>query len=187
MGDYMTKLIKKDIKNKKKQEKLEYWHPTNLGNKLYTISVNSHKYRVSNAIFMGVLSALLIATLVRFLFILHNWLTISISSIAIVLCVVWMILAIKRSLIKVEYTLYENYIVKSFEDWDDYADHLKYTGYKISTTLIDKLFKPRTSTIYLFYDDKRLPYLKLSCIEEDAQKVADIILDAIKARQKKAE
>lgn len=182
----MKKLIKKDIKSKKKQEKLEYWHPSNLGKKLYDISVNTRKYRLSNAIFMGILSALLIATLVQFILIFKNWLVVLISSLTIVLCIVWMVLALKRSLVKVEYTLYENYLVKSFEDWDDYADHLKYRGYKISSTLIDKMFKPRTSTIYLFYNDKRLPYIKLSCIEEDVEKVMEIVSAAIKNRQNSA-
>ena len=98
-----------------------------------------------------------------------------------------MILAIKKSLIKVNYTLYENYIVKSIEDWDDYADHLNFTGYKISTSLADRLFKPKTSTIYLFYNDKTLPIVKLSCIEEDCENVIKIILNTINIRKNQAE
>lgn len=175
-------LIQQDIKSNK-SSKIK--NERELGNQIYNISVNTKKYRISNAIFMGILLFLLILTLIRFIVIFKNWLVITISIIASISCVIWMILAIKKSLIKVNYTLYENYLVKSIEDWDDYADHLNFTGYKIKTSLADKLFKPKTSTIYLFYNNKQLPILKLSCIEEDCEKVMHIILHTINTRKDK--
>lgn len=178
----MSNLIKKDIS--KKTDKSFSITP---GKKIHSISVNPRKYRLSSAIFMGILSVLLIATFVRFIFIFRNWLVISISVLAIASCLIWMILALERSLIKVEYTIYDNCIVKSFEDCDDCADHSKFVGYKLKTSLIDKMFKPKTSTLILFYNDTQLPYVKLSCIQEDVQAVVDILLKTIKQYRAKLE
>ena len=177
-------LIQQDI-NSNKGSKIK--EERELGKKIYDIRVNTTKYKISNAIFMGILLFLLCLTLIRFIVIFKNWLVITISIIASISCVIWMILAIKKSLIKVNYVLYENYLVKSIEDWDDYANHLDFTGYKIKTSVTDKIFKPKTSTIYLFYNDKKLPILKLSCIEEDCEKVMRIILNTINARKKEKE
>jgi hypothetical protein len=48
-------------------------------------------------------------------------------------------------------------------------------GYKIKTAIVDKMFKPKTKTIILYYNDKYLPYLKLSCISEDTTKLIELI------------
>ena len=118
------------------------------------------KYRKTNAVVMSILSSILILIFVRFVLIFNNWVVTVISFITIFCCILWTILAVKKSLIKVEYSLYENYILKAYEDACTYADNSKFTGYKIKTSLVDKMFKPKTQTIILYYKDKFLPYLK---------------------------
>lgn len=149
--------------------------PPVLGKKVHEIKVDVEKYRKTNAIIMSILSAILILIFVRFISVFNHWLVITISFIAILCCIVWTILAVKKSLIRVEYTLYENYVLKAYEDACTYADNSKFKGYKIKTAIVDKMFKPRTQTLILYYNDKYLPYLKLSCISEDITKLITLI------------
>ena len=158
-------LIKQDSHNQKTH--LPHKHinecPPVLGKKIHSIKVDVEKYRKTNAIIMSVLSFVLIMIFVRFVLIFNNWIVTVISFITILCCIIWTIFAVKKSLIKVEYTLYEHYILKAYEDACTYADNSKFTGYKIKTSLVDKMFKPKTQTIILYYKDKFLPYLK--CFE----------------------
>ena len=149
--------------------------PPILGKKIHEIKVDVEKYRKTNAIIMSVLSAILILIFVRFILIFNHWLVITISFTTILSCIVWTIFAVKKSLIKVEYTLYENYVLKAYEDACTYANNSKFMGYKIKTAIVDKMFKPKTQTIILYYNDKLLPYLKLSCISEDTAKLIELI------------
>ena len=66
-------------------------------------------------------------------------------------------------------------MLKAYEDACTYADNSKFIGYKIKTTIADKMFKPKTQTIILYYNDKLLPYLKLSCISEDVNNLIELI------------
>ncbi len=170
-------LIKQDIHQQKTQSPHKHINecPPVLGKKIHEIKVDVEKYRKTNAIIMGVLSAILILIFVRFILIFNHWLVITISSATILSCIVWTIFAVKKSLIKVEYTLYENYVLKSYEDACTYGDNSKFIGYKIKTAIVDKMFKPKTKTIILYYNDKLLPYLKLSCISEDVNELINLI------------
>ena len=171
-------LIKQDVHQKKVHNPRKTINecPPILGKKVHSIKVDVEKYRKTNAIVMSVLSAILILIFVRFVLIFNNWVVTVIAFITIVCCMLWTILAVKKSLIKVEYTLYEHYMLKAYEDACTYADNSKFTGYKIKTSLADKMFNPKTKTIILYYNDKLLPYLKLSCISEDVNKLIAIIL-----------
>ena len=170
-------LIKQDIHQQKTHSPHKHINecPPVLGKKVHEIKVDVEKYRKTNAIIMSVLSAILILIFVRFISIFDHWLVISISFTAILCCIVWTIFAVKKSLIKVEYTLYENYVLKSYEDACTYADNSKFMGYKIKSTLADKMFKPKTQTIIFYYNDKLLPCLKLSCISEDVNELITLI------------
>ncbi len=170
-------LIKQDIHQQKTQSPHKHINecPPILGKKIHEIKVDVEKYRKTNAIIMSVLSAILILIFVRFILIFNHWLVITISFTTILSCIVWTIFAVKKSLIKVEYTLYENYVLKAYEDACTYGDNSKFMGYKIKTAIVDKMFKPKTKTIILYYNDKLLPYLKLSCISEDTTKLIALI------------
>ena len=170
-------LIKQDALHQKTQSPHKHINecPPVLGKKIHEIKVDVEKYRKTNAIIMSILSAILILIFVRFISIFNHWLVVTISFVAILCCIVWTVLAVKKSLIRVEYTLYENYILKAYEDACTYADNSKFTGYKIKISLADKIFKPKTQTIILYYNDKYLPYLKLSCISEDVNKLISLI------------
>ena len=170
-------LIKQDIHQQKTQSPHKHINecPPVLGKKIHEIKVNVEKYRKTNAVIMSVLSAILILIFVRFVLIFNHWIVISISFVTILCCIIWTILAVKKSLIKVEYTLYENYVLKSYEDACTYADNSKFAGYKIKTSIVDKMFKPKTQTIILYYNDKLLPYLKLSCISENVTELIALI------------
>jgi hypothetical protein len=159
--------------------------PPVLGKKIHEIKLDVEKYRKTNAIIMSILSFILIMIFVRFILIFNHWLVIIISFTTILSCIVWTIFALKKSLIKVEYTLYENYMLKAYEDACTYADNSKFIGYKIKTTLADKMFKPKTQTLILYYNDKYLPYLKLSCISEDVNELIDLIQQYCKKDTKK--
>lgn len=180
-------LIKQDIYHKKTNTPHKHINecPPILGKKIHDINVDVEKYRKTNAIIMSALSAILILIFVRFILIFNHWLVITISFTTILCCIVWTIFAVKKSLIKVEYVLYENYILKAYEDACTYADNSKFMGYKIKTTLADKMFKPKTQTIILYYNDKLLPYLKLSCISEDVNQVIKLILKHCQPATKK--
>ena len=180
-------LIQQDIIQQKTHSPHKHINecPPILGNKIHEINVDVEKYRKTNAIIMSVLSFALIMIFVRFILIFNHWLVIAISFTTILSCIVWTIFAVKKSLIKIEYTLYENYILKAYEDACTYADNSKFIGYKIKTTFADKMFKPYTKTIILYYDDKFLPYLKLSCISEDVNKLIDLIQQYCKKTIKK--
>lgn len=170
-------LIKQDIHQQKTQTPHKHINecPPVLGKKIHNINVDVQKYRKTNAIVMSILSAILILIFVRFILIFNHWLVITISFTTILCCIVWTIFAVKKSLIKVEYTLYENYVLKAYEDACTYADNSKFMGYKIKTSIVDKMFKPKTQTLILYYNDKLLPYLKLSCISEDTNKLITLI------------
>ena len=170
-------LIKQDARQQKTHNPHKHINecPPILGKKIHEIKVDVEKYRKTNAIIMSILSAILILMFVRFVSIFNHWLVITISFIAILSCIVWTILAVKKSLVTVEYTLYENYMLKSYEDACTYADNSKFMGYKIKTAIVDKMFKPKTKTIILYYNDKLLPYLKLSCISEDVNELIMLI------------
>ena len=180
-------LIKQDVH----QQKVHNPHktinecPPILGKKIHSIKVDVEKYRKTNAIVMSVLSAILILIFVRFVLIFNNWIVTVVAFITIVCCILWTILAVKKSLIKVEYTLYEHYMLKAYEDACTYADNSKFTGYKIKTSLADRMFKPKTKTLILYYNDKLLPYLKLSCIKEDINNVVKIVLKHCQPNTKK--
>jgi len=171
-------LLKQDIHQQKAPTPHKHINecPPILGQKVHEIDVNVDKYRKTNAIIMSILSSILILIFVRFISIFSHWLVIAISFVTILCCIVWTILAVKKSLIKVEYVIYENYIVKAYEDACTYADNSKFIGYKIKTSIVDKMFKPKTQTLILYYKDKLLPYLKLSCISEDMDKLINIVL-----------
>ena len=171
-------LIKQDIHQQKTHSPHKHINecPPILGHKVHQIDVNIEKYRKTNAIIMSILSAMLILIFVRFISIFNHWLVVTISFITILCCIIWTILAVKKSLIKVEYVIYENYVVKAYEDACTYADNSKFIGYKVKTSLADKMFRPKTKTLILYYKDKFLPYLKLSCINEDIEKLVNIIL-----------
>ena len=175
-------LIQKNIKQNKDKRSTHTCSccPPVLGKKLYNINIEKQKYVRANAIVMSILSALLILTLVRFIITFRHWLVITIAFVTILCCIIWTILAVKRSLIKIEYTIYEHYIVKSHEDWNAYGDMKKFKGYKIKTTLLDKLFKPKTQTLIVYFNDKYLPYLKLSCINDDMAKIIKVIINKTK-------
>lgn len=173
-------LIKKDIKQKNNKSPVCAYCPPILGKKLYDINIASRKYVRANTIVMSILSILLILTLVQFIVTFNNWLVITISFITILCCIIWATLAVKRSLLKIEYVIYENYIVQSYEDWSAYGDMKKFKGYKIKTTLLDKLFKPKTQTLIIYFNDKYLPYLKLSCINDDMNKIVDTLINKTK-------
>lgn len=179
------KLIKQDINQRKTQTATKHINecPPILGKKIHSISVDAQKYRKTNAIVMSILTAVLILTLVNFVITFNHWLVITIAFVTILCIIIWTILAVKKSLIKVEYVVYENYILKAYEDWCAYADNKKFRGYKIKTTLADKMFKPKTKTLILYYNDKTLPYLKLSCINEDIEKLIDLILKYCKKKK----
>ncbi|MFQ6723936.1 MAG: hypothetical protein ACLRFE_01195 [Clostridia bacterium] len=170
-------LIKQDIHQQKTQSPHKHISecPPVLGKKIHEIKVDVEKYRKTNAIIMSVLSSILILIFVRFILIFNHWLVITISFTTILCCIVWTIFAVKKSLIKVEYTLYENYVLKAYEDACTYADNSKFMGYKIKTSIVDKMFKPKTKTIILYYSNKYLPYLKLSCISEDTTELIELI------------
>lgn len=170
-------LIKQDIHQQKTNLPTKHINecPPVLGKKIHQISIDVEKYRKTNAIIMSILSAILILTLVYFIITFNHWLVITISFITILCCIVWTVLAVKKSLIKVEYVLYENYVIKAYEDSCTYGDNSKFMGYKIKTAIVDKMFKPKTKTIILYYNDKLLPYLKLSCISEDTTKLIALI------------
>lgn len=180
-------LIKQDITHQKTNNPHKHINecPPILGKRIHSIDIDVQKYRKTNAVVMSVLSAILILIFVRFISIFNHWLVITISFVTILCCIIWTILAVKKSLIKVEYILYENYILKAYEDACTYADNSKFTGYKIKTSLVDKMFKPRTKTIILYYNDKLLPYLKLSCISEDVNKLIILIQKYCKKDMKK--
>ena len=171
-------LIKQDIQQQKTNIATKHINecPPILGKKVHEVKVDVQKYRKTNAVLMSVLSAFLILIFVRFISIFNHWLVITISFVTILCCIIWTILAVKKSLIRVEYTLYENYIIKAYEDSCTYAKNCKFTGYKIKTSIVDKMFKPKTQTLILYYKDKCLPYLKLSCISEDVNKLVNLIL-----------
>ena len=170
-------LIKQDITHQKTRSPHKHINecPPILGKKIYEIKVDVEKYRKTNAVIMSVLSFVLIMIFVRFILIFNHWLVITISFITILCCIMWTVLAVKKSLIKVKYILYENCILKAYEDGCTYADNAKFVGYKIKTTLVDKMFKPKTQTLILYYNDKFLPYLKLSCISEDVNELIILI------------
>lgn len=180
-------LIKQDALHQKTKSPHKHINecPPVLGKKVHEIKVDVEKYRKTNAIIMSVLSAILILIFVRFILIFNHWLVIAISFTTILSCIVWTIFAVKKSLIKVEYTLYENYVLKAYEDACTYADNSKFTGYKIKTSLSDKMFKPKTKTLILYYNDKLLPYLKLSCISEDVNELITLIQQYCKKSNKK--
>lgn len=180
-------LIKQDVHQQKTHNPHKHINecPPVLGKKIHEIKVDVEKYRKTNAIIMSVLSAILILIFVRFILIFNHWLVITISFTTILSCIVWTIFAVKKSLIKVEYTLYENYVLKAYEDACTYADNSKFMGYKIKTAIVDKMFKPKTQTIILYYNDKLLPYLKLSCISEDTTKLIELIQQYCKKDNKK--
>ena len=182
-----NKLIKQDIHQQKTHSPHKHINecPPVLGKKVHEIKVNAEKYRKSNAVIMAVLSSILILAFVRFISIFNHWLVITISFITILCCIIWTILAVKKSLVKVQYTLYENYILKAYEDACTYGDNSKFIGYKIKTSLADKMFKPKTQTIILYYKDKYLPYLKLSCISEDVNELIMLIQQYCKKDSKK--
>ena len=170
-------LIKQDIHQQKTHSPHKHINecPPVLGKKVHEIQVDVNKYRKTNAIIMSALSFMLIMIFVRFILLFNHWLVVTISFVTILCCIVWTIFAVKKSLIKVEYTLYENYILKAYEDGCTYADNSKFTGYKIKTAIVDKMFKPKTQTLILYYNDKYLPYLKLSCINEDVNKLIALV------------
>ena len=180
-------LLKQDIHQQKTHLPTKHIDecPPILGKKIHSVSIDVQKYRKTNAIIMSVLSALLILIFVRFVSIFRHWLVISISFTAILCCIVWTVLAVKKSLIKVEYILYENYMVKSYQDWCAYGDNAKFKGYKIKTSLVDKMSKPNTQTLILYYSDKYLPFLKLSCISEDVPQLIELIQKHCKKAQSK--
>ena len=111
-------LIKQDIYSQKINTPHKHVNecPPILGKKVYDVKVDVNKYRKTNAIIMSVLSAILILIFVRFISIFTHWLVITISFITILCCIIWTILAVKKSLIKVQYILYENYMLKAYED-----------------------------------------------------------------------
>ena len=170
-------LIKQDALSQKTHNPHKHINecPPVLGKKIHEIDVDVQKYRKSNAVFMSILSAILVLIFVRFILIFNHWWVISIAFITILCCVLWTILAVKKSMIRVEYVLYENYMLKAYEDSCTYGDNSKFMGYKIKTSIVDKMFKPKTKTIILYYKDKLLPYLKLSCIIEDTSKLIKLI------------
>ena len=170
-------LIKQDIHQQKTQAPHKHINecPPVLGKKIHDINVDVQKYRKTNAVVMSILSAILILIFVRFILIFNHWLVVTISFTTILCCIVWTIFAVKKSLIKVEYTLYENYILKAYEDACTYGDNSKFMGYKIKTSIVDKMFKPKTQTLILYYNDKLLPYLKLSCISENVNELITLI------------
>lgn len=180
-------LIKQDITHQKAHNPHKHINecPPILGKRIHSIDVDVQKYRKTNAVVMSVLSAILILIFVRFISIFNHWLVITISFVTILCCIIWTILAVKKSLIKVEYVLYENYIVKAYEDACTYGDNSKFMGYKIKTSIVDKMFKPATKTIILYYNDKLLPYLKLSCISEDVNKLIILIQKYCNNKEKK--
>lgn len=179
-------LIKQDIKQKylktSNLSKPQNDCPPILGKKLYNIKIDTNKYIKSNAIFVGILCALLVLSLVKFIITFNHWLVITIAFTAILSIIVWTVLSVKRSLIKVEYSIYENYLIKAYEDWCTYASHEKFMGYKLKRTILDRLTKRKTYTLILYYSDKYLPVLKLSCIDDDVQKIIDIIIKCNKAK-----
>ncbi len=180
-------LIKQDVHQQKAHNPHKHINecPPVLGKKVHSIKLDVEKYRKTNAVVMSVLSAILILIFVRFVLIFNNWVVTVIAFITIFCCILWTILAVKKSLIKVEYTLYENYILKAYEDACTYADNSKFTGYKIKTAIVDRMFKPKTKTIILYYNDKLLPYLKLSCISEDVNKLITLILKYCNKKESK--
>ncbi len=180
-------LIKQDIHQQKTKSPHKHINecPPILGQKIHDIKIDVEKYRKTNAIIMSILSAILILIFVRFIVVFNHWLVVTISFVTILCCIVWTIFAVKKSLVKVEYVLYENYMLKAYEDACTYADNSKFKGYKIKTSLVDKMFKPHTQSIILYYDDKFLPYLKLSCISEDVNELIDLIQKYCKNKTKK--
>ncbi len=170
-------LIKQDITQQKTHTPHKHINecPPVLGKKVHEVKVDVEKYRKTNAIIMSVLSFALIMIFIRFILIFNHWWVITISFVTILCCIVWTIFAVKKSLIKVEYTLYEHYMLKAYEDACTYANNSKFTGYKIKTSLVDKMFNPKTQTLILYYNDKYLPYLKLSCISEDVTELITLI------------
>ena len=170
-------LIKQDITQQKTHTPHKHINecPPILGKKVHEIKIDAEKYRKTNAIIMSVLSFALIMIFIRFVLIFNHWLIITISFMTILCCIIWTIFAVKKSLISVQYVLYENYIIKAYEDACTYANNSKFIGYKIKTSLIDKMFKPKTQTLILYYNDKFLPYLKLSCISENVDTLVKLI------------
>lgn len=170
-------LIKQDIHQQKTHSPHKHINecPPVLGKKIHEIKVDVEKYRKTNAIIMSVLSFALIMIFVRFILVFNNWIVTTISFVTILCCIIWTIFAVKKSLIRVEYILYENCILKAYEDGCTYGDNSKFMGYKIKTTLVDKMLKPKTQSVILYYNDKFLPYLKLSCISEDVNELITLI------------
>ncbi len=171
-------LIKQDIDIKKNHSVTKNINqaPPILGKKIYSIKVDAQKYRKANSIVISILTFALILSLVNFIITFNHWLVVSIAFTTILCFIIWAILAVKKSLIKVEYVLYENYVIKAYEDWYACVDISKFIGYKIKSTFTDKIFKPVTKTLILYFNDKEISHLKLNCINDDLDKIINLIL-----------
>lgn len=167
------KLARSPKKKVKRHKKLE--HP-NFGQPVYNINIVKQKYVKSNAIIMSILSILLILTLVRFILTFNHWLVITIASTASFCCMIWVIFAVKRSMLRVELCIYEKYLVKCFEDSYIYCKHNKMIGYKIKTSLLDRMFKPKTKTLIVYYNSKTVPNIKMSCIKDNFDKIIELLV-----------
>ncbi len=180
-------LIKENIKQKSKNEQSrpksvkkskrvkKPAHP-DFGEVAYNVNIAKQKYVKTNTVIMSILTILLVLTLIRFVFTFHHWLVLTIAFTASFCCILWVIFAIKRSMVRVELCIYEKYLVKHFEDSCVYCEHKLMSGYKIKTNILDKLFKPKTKTLIVYYNNKVLPYVRMSCIDDDMDKIIDLII-----------
>lgn len=175
-------LIQQNIKQKrnssaKKQKKVKKPLHPDFGEVVYDVNIAKQKYIKTNTVIMSILTILLVLTLIRFVFTFHHWLILTIAFTASFCCILWVIFAIKRSMVKVELCIYEKYLVKQFEDACVYCEHKLMTGYKIKTNILDKMFKPKTKTLIVYYNNKVLPYIRMSCIEDDMDKIVATLVE----------
>ena len=179
--------MKKKDKKKKVKSVLGVPIDYDFGKKVKDISIDINKYKDSRLVLLILLNIMLICTLGYYLSIVSNALLISISIFTVSVCIGWSIFSYKKGVIKIKYTLYENVIVKNFDNFKNIGILQDLTGYRVVKTLLDKYGKNKTKSLVLRFSNKLCPKLVLTCIDEDIDEILNLIHKLRKVGKKKQE
>lgn len=146
-----------------------------LGKEVKQISMDKDKYKVTNLVLLILLNIVLVGTIAYLLSIMHNALLIAISIFTIIVCLVWSIISYKKGIVNIKYIIYENAIVKDYDDASNVGELDKLIGIRIYTSFIDKIGNNKTKTLVLRFNNKWCNKIVLHCVTEEIDSVIDVI------------
>lgn len=167
-------MVKKE-KQKKVKSVLGVPVDFDLGKQIKEISMDKDKYKVANLVLLILMNIVLVGTIGYLLSIMHNALLIAISIFTIIVCLAWSIISYKKGIINIRYTIYENAVVKDYDNSSNVGVLDKLIGIRVATTFLDKLGNNKTKTLILRFDNKWCTKLVLHCVTEDIDMVLDTI------------